>query len=440
MVRLLSCHLEVLDFDMRKLIHNFLAYLIGMMFLGGCSEKQSSPPSKRSYSYSEELTEEEDATEDEMNGKDKKEESSTSEKQAPKDSYEEHGLIRIEKVKVIVPSEVKIEDSTMIQGVDVPMLDIRKQNADFVQILRCAASYELKTATGESIEQVKMRFNAKDALKSAWDKAWNDRNSCKIVGEYIIAGKYPDLAANTGDFYYVINPCITKDHSVTRRNECSYQLVTTDTVQYEAKIEKELRDKARELSVAEADLNGLIGEIMFIIEKFKVNLKACEDLIAHERKMLAFKKGLLQLGFFIAGAAIGSIIGPNAAIMVGQMASGIGSQLVATTILGWPHTIANTCLDPNFAGTAEGKSGIQSVTPLYNRLIELLTKDIPQATERLKKVQEEMSVLYKNVITYDEMVASASAKGIDLLSQDQTTGLPAGIPGMGGGGLAPESE
>ena len=340
--------------------------------------------------------------------------------------------LHLDEVQVRVTRDIKIERSGLIDGVRVPIVELDWQGAEYAQILRCVAGYELETTTGESIRSARKRADWRKRLKSAWVSAWNDSGRCQVVGEYIMAGRYPDIASDSGAFYYVINPCISKERSTSHRDECSYDLVTTADFEYESALESRLRDKARELSAAESHLKALIGELGFIIEKFKINLRACEDMVAHERKMLAFKRGMLQMGFFIAGIAAGGVMGLNMGIMVGQMAQGIGAQMVGTIIFKWPFTIANTCLDPNYAGPAETKDGIKSVTPLYQRMIDLLSTEIGAATNRVQQVQQEMAELNEAIVTYDEMVVSASSKGIDLMEQDASTGLPAGIPGITG--------
>ena len=338
-----------------------------------------------------------------------------------------------ERALVKLQREIAIKDSTVIDGVAVPFLEMEMIGADFVQVLRCAGSYRLETLTGQSFEEAAKSYQSTSLMRGAWDKAWNDRTSCKVVGEHIISGKYPDLAADSGVYYYVVNPCVSKTRSISRRNECSYNLVRSKDFEYKSQLEARVRDKAVEMAAAESSLMGLLNEMLFIVEKFKVNLRACEDAVAFDRKMLAFKRGMLQIGFFGAGMLLGGLFNVNIGILIGQIGSGVATQVLGTLVFNWPFTVANTCLDPNYAAEARDEDGtIKSVTPLYQRMIDLLSVEIPQATQRVQALQQEIQELDQSIITYDEMITSASAKGIDLLSQDASTGVPAGIPGLGG--------
>lgn len=343
-------------------------------------------------------------------------------------------VLDMDKVNIKLTQKVKLAENPALPGFEFPLIEMEKQGADFVQILRCVNSYQLETPTGLSLPQARLEARGREQLRGLWNKAFADTVHCRIVGENIIAGKFSDMSLESGIYYYVVNPCVSKLRTISQKDECSFNILATSEFEYEAKLEKAVRDKSRELSAAESQLQGLLGEMGFIIEKFKINLKACEDLIAHERHMLALKKGFVQLGFFIAFTAIGSVFSLNMGIMLGNMVGSMGSQMFMTSVLKWPMTVANTCLDPNYAGSGEKKDGsVTSVTPLYNRMIALLQTDIPQATQRAQVLQEEMSKLNGSYITYNEMVKQATSQGIDLLSKDASTGIPSGIPGFGAG-------
>ncbi len=312
--------------------------------------------------------------------------------------------------------DITIAPSVMIKGIDVPRISIKKDGADYVQILRCAAGYRFLTAMGQTLGEITPGYSARDDFRSAWDLALSRSTDCKMVAEYVLSNEYPDLAADSGDYYYVLNPCLDKTHTPSKRSECSYHLAVSSVFSYESQILKAYSEKTKALMKAQGELDALFGEFYFIVETFKSHLKACEDLLAQDRKMLSFKKGLLQLGLYAGLSAAGLIIGPNAAIMMGMMGSMIGTQILAG-VMGWPPMIANVCLDPNFKGQAQAQDGsVYSVTPVYNRMIALLQTEIPESTKRLQAAQDVLSAELTEVISYDEMVQKASAKGVDLMA------------------------
>lgn len=372
--------------------------------------------------------------------------------------------LAIEDADATVKKTVEMGPSGVIEGMNVPQITITRTNADHVQMVRCAASYQDKmvTLSGEDIRHVIGRPNESSELEWVWAQAKEDRHYCKIVGTNIAMDIYSDLTAPKGEFFYIINPCVGKEHSLSRKEGCSNKISLTQTIKVVNSLSKEIQAKSIELAAAESSLNAHMQNAISLARKIEIHLRACEDQIAHDQQMLDFKKGLVQLGMLTVGAAIGySIGGPNGAVMVGQLSMMLGSQLLFMKALKWPPYIANECIDSNVvattaeqrkkaakndatntaqnAGKYEEEFQVQALTAQLQTMLDPEKGPIALETQRVQKILEEMKELDIKVLTVDQAKAKASNQGIDITKPEtfadpNASGLPGGA-GLPGGGL-----
>lgn len=359
-----------------------------------------------------------------------------------------------------IDKTVNIETTELIEGHEVPVLNITFDKSDFVQVLRCAASYRLKTLTGEDLRTLVGRPVLRSEMEWAWAQAIEDKRICKVVGTNVTLEKFQDFSAPTGSYYYVINPCINKEHSINRAPGCSFRLKISRVFDYTNSFKDEIREKTAELSQAEGALNAEIQNAISLARKIEIHLRACENMLAHDKQMVNFKKGMIQLAALLIGGTIGNILGgPNMAVMIGQLVMGFGSQIIFSK-LGLPNGLEgdqfNECINPEAVATTEkqrkeaaeaekndpkkqGLGGLMGasnmaqyegkyeeefqVQTLSKRLMKALSPDGPIAKEsnRVKALMKELAEMDINILTLDQATTKAGKLGQTLDVNDESS-------------------
>lgn len=352
--------------------------------------------------------------------------------------------------RAVIEREVSFGDALIIEEFQVPSLEIQYDKADFVQVMRCAASYKMQSLTGEDIRHLAGRPGQQSALEWAWAQAFNDNRQCKMVGVRIIAEEFQDLTAPKGEYYYVTNPCVLAENSVLKKDGCSYNLMLTYPVTITDSFSDDLREKNEELAIAESSLNANLVNAKNLAKKIEIHLRACENKVANDIALLDFKKGLVQFGFLAVGAAIGSFAGPNGAVMLGQMAGTLGAQYFNTSVLRLPNGISNECIDSSVVATTEeqrkeasevddrfnpfrsifgpqvgaandasvqGKYEeefqVQALTKRFQDLLAYPDGPIARDTERVSQILNELYILDTRVVQINAESAAASL-GFDI--------------------------
>lgn len=353
--------------------------------------------------------------------------------------------------KATIDRELSLGDSRIVEGYQAPRLSINFNKSDFVQVLRCAASYRMQTLLGEDVRNVKGRPGERSALEWAWTMALADSRICKLVGTKVSTNEFVDLTSPKGTFYYIINPCILAENSVLKREECSYDLTLTYPITVTDSLSDETRTVTKELADAEAILNASLVAAKHLAKKINIHLTACENRIAHDKSLLDFKKGLIQLIFLAGGATIGGRFlpemfrGPNGAVMLGQMAGTIGAAMFYTKVLKFPADIANECIDSSVVATTEAqrkeaaqydKTNVASIKGKYEEeyqvqaLMQNLQKLIGPQGQILKNVLrvreklEDLYILESRVISINQAISQAANYGIDLNDISTFPGIP----------------
>lgn len=212
----------------------------------------------------------------------------------------------------------------------VPVLAFARQNADFVMIARCPKSFVMRTPAGDDIKTLAPTLPTRlSQLRWAWQNAAFDAAGCRLVGSYVARDKFEDLAAKSGSFYYVINPCVMKERSTNPTENCSYNLSISEPVSnYTNTLSAEFLAEAENLANAEATFAGIYSQLYFIAQSIQVNQDACERQWAFEQSRANFFQGLKSLVAIGIGAAVGGIMSGGAATIQGAKTGlGIASAL-----------------------------------------------------------------------------------------------------------------
>jgi hypothetical protein len=116
----------------------------------------------------------------------------------------------------------------------IPTLSLTFTNSNHTEVFRCGASYELKYGNGiQKLKDVPQSDpNYLEYAKDAFGRMRTAGSDCVKIGVGNSLNIVRDYGAQSGDFYYIVNPCVTGDQSTTNRQECSYQLAITEPIQY----------------------------------------------------------------------------------------------------------------------------------------------------------------------------------------------------------------
>jgi len=116
----------------------------------------------------------------------------------------------------------------------IPTLSLTFSNANSTNVYRCGASFELMYGNGiQKLSDVsKSDPNYLEYAKDAFGRMRTNGSDCVQIGVGNELNVVNDYGAQTGDFYYIVNPCVTADQSTTNREDCSFQLAITEPIQY----------------------------------------------------------------------------------------------------------------------------------------------------------------------------------------------------------------
>lgn len=354
-----------------------------------------------------------------------------------------------EKAKVTLKNNgsINLQQSVVITNSKLPTIELELEDADYVKVLRCAASYKMTTVTGALIENITYKSsNLPNRLRNqwAWDSAIRDNRFCTIVGNKIAMHRFEDLAAAKGHWYYILNPCTYNTNELIYSDTCSYNLVKSQVFENpNASYTEQFRALSLELNEAEGRLWAAINKVKFLARKYLLNLEACENMVAWDKEKLKFKSSIIKLAFFVTAAFIASPMGPNMAIMAGQLSSEIAGPLFTSEVLKLPPDIQNECIDPEAKAVSKedrDKAGTNRYVGKYEDLYGLAqigkeldtllrgSEDEPSTidlhSEEVGALLSKMNEFGLNVIKMNDTLKLMANQGVSIDSL-QTYEIPA---------------
>ena len=93
----------------------------------------------------------------------------------------------------------------------VPTFYLKRRSSNFTRILRCKKEYKLTSSTGVEIDNLNPATKYED-MKWIWNSAAGETSQCRFVGTHVRRDKVQDIAAESGSYYYLINPCVSKEN------------------------------------------------------------------------------------------------------------------------------------------------------------------------------------------------------------------------------------
>lgn len=192
----------------------------------------------------------------------------------------------------------------------VPTIDLRdkKYSTTFVRVLRCKEEYELRSSTGVPMESLD-EITKYDDMKWIWNKASGDVDQCKFLGTHVVRDVIQDIAASSGSYFYVLNPCVSKKRSLRGKEGCSNDLKRTRAIQYESRLKSEFIRLASTLSEFEVEVAGGVEDVKQIAGLVMAEQRACEKVAAIRASNQSFWRGVASLASAVVGGVVGTIIG-----------------------------------------------------------------------------------------------------------------------------------
>ncbi len=215
---------------------------------------------------------------------------------------------------------------------NVPTLEVQLDRADFIQILRCHADYKLITSTGQDFESLDTSSDI-ERFKWMWNRAQGDYKSCKSVGLRVPRTTIQDLAAPSGSYYYILNPCVLAKNSITEKEECSHHLVKSEPITYQSALSQKFMEISQKVGEQEADIASDINDLINYSKMISDTQKSCEDYWASKEANKQRLRGFLKLGTMVLGTVVGGIMtGGMGAIQGGQTFLGLAGGLLDRTM------------------------------------------------------------------------------------------------------------
>lgn len=238
----------------------------------------------------------------------------------------------------------------------VPTFEITLDKSDFVQVLRCKANYELITSTGQKFENLDSTADV-ERFKWMWNRAQGDYNSCKSVGLRITRPSINDMAAPSGKYYYLVNPCVLASNSITQREECSFKLAKTDSIAWESTLDSNFIEVSEKVNAMESDIASDVNDMINFAKMVADTQESCEEYWASKEANKARLRGFLSL----ASMAVGGVVG-------GLMTGGLGAIQGAQTFLGFARGIFGLTMNTSIPNCDQAEKYRQKATLVFSRL------------------------------------------------------------------------
>lgn len=265
----------------------------------------------------------------------------------------------------------------------VPTFYLKRRSSNFTRILRCKKEYKLTSSTGVEIDNLNPATKYED-MKWIWNSAAGETSQCRFVGTHVRRDKVQDIAAESGSYYYLINPCVSKEKSIRGSEGCSNDLYKTDSVEYQSLLSRTFTSKASELSQLEVEVGDITEEIKILAEEAMSEQQGCEDSAAIDASTQSFFRGLVSIASAAIGAVVGSIIGGP-----------IGAVKGANSFMSLARNLIKV----------EYKVKCKRAEKIRNKLAVLVGR-MDLAIEKVIAVRQELARIEENYIKMDDTIAS----------------------------------
>jgi hypothetical protein len=270
-------------------------------------------------------------------------------------------------------------------GLQVPTFQITLKDADYVEVVRCARSYKLTAPNGKTFEEIEGDSpTRRENLRYALAEAKGNQNACRILGTYVLRNPFQDLAANDGEYYYIVNPCVQKERSSVANVNCSYEIAVTAPIAVSGSVlGKEFVASAAELATAEAQLSATLQRMY----------RRSEELL--------FLKDICETNFIMDSASAQVV-----KALVGV--ASVGLQIVANTVFVGVGGMVASAVIGNLTQAFMSTPGPQYRCPKYDavrkegqeefKLLEPQLKAVAEARAKMSAVNGEFKRLDEEIL------------------------------------------
>ena len=197
--------------------------------------------------------------------------------------------------------------------------ELEYSSADFVSVIRCSSSYNLLSPTGDALRHGSGTLTAAHPLdlRAAWESALGATESCRLLGDKVVRQSFSDPSADTGQYFYLFNPCLEKTSNDNERTQiqCSYQLRSTRNINLRGTLSEENFRRAQEILKYEAQLAATAVKFRQQLQMSLYAQESCENNQTVDAVKEAKQKALKSLLITGIAAAIGGVVGgPEAGV------------------------------------------------------------------------------------------------------------------------------
>lgn len=221
----------------------------------------------------------------------------------------------------------------------VPSLTLTLNNASYATVHRCSASYKLVYGNGRQELASLPKTDPEYAMhaKDAYGRIGTEGSSCESISPEAATPQVNDYGARTGRFYYVINPCVSKDKSSSGQAGCSYDLQITQVIDYtntRAKAEVEILSG---LYNAEGELYSIFQNMNQTIRIANESLAVCTLGEAQRQAAQRHLAGFVSIVSAVGGALLNLIPGVGTILSTAvNLITGVITQQRPTIPAGCP--------------------------------------------------------------------------------------------------------
>lgn len=270
-------------------------------------------------------------------------------------------------------------------NLSVPSFTAAFEVADHMQVMRCAKNFVFRTPDGRDAEDVTVK-NVKDAenMRYAWMNALSHSSDCNLIGNRISRQDFFDLSAKSGDFFYILNPCIDTNRSiypdVNHPQQCSYKLKFTKALNFVSTLSADVLATAQKLNEAEGKFSAMFTQMQSLAGYIQIKQKSCvQEALVDQARRTAFDAVTQLVSMAVPAVSNIVISGPIADILGVQNIFDVAKKFVLGTI-GQPQInssgtvacpVADT-LQSQFQGLVGSVDGaLKSVVDIRNQLSKL---------------------------------------------------------------------
>jgi hypothetical protein len=284
--------------------------------------------------------------------------------------------------------EVSMETISQGGSLRLPQFSIGLQDADYVEVVRCAKSYRLAAPNGKTHDEIDENSPTRtENLRYALAEAKANVNACRILGTYVIRETFQDITAEDGSYYYIVNPCVRQERSTIANLNCSYNISVTGVVDVAGSgVTSDFVKAAAGLAEAEARLSATMQRMYRRIELLKELKDTCDQNYITASMNSQILKSVLSAATIGLQMAAGAVFGPVGGFVGGQFFGALRGAFAAAPSPQYkcPRYDAERAagaeeyklLEPQLRALSEARAGMSAINGAFKKLDESILQSV----------------------------------------------------------------